>query len=43
MRVTGSVRGVRDFGAFVDFGGPRDGLLHTLRYKVGEAWRWRLS
>ena len=34
MRVSGFVRGVTEFGAFIDFGAPRDGLLHKLRYKV---------
>jgi len=27
--IIGTVRNIADFGAFIDFGGPNDGLLHT--------------
>lgn len=27
--IIGTIRNIADFGAFIDFGGPNDGLLHT--------------
>ena len=27
--IIGTIRNIVDFGAFIDFGGPNDGLLHT--------------
>ena len=27
--ITGTIRNIADFGAFIDFGGHNDGLLHT--------------
>jgi uncharacterized protein len=39
MRLKGTVRNVVDFGAFVDIGVKRDGLLHRSRVPVGKHLR----
>ena len=36
MRLTGTVRNVVDFGAFIDIGVKQDGLLHRSQMPRGE-------